>query len=74
MVKDLFGFELRQQMVTCPSCGVPFMRRRTKHQFCSEKCRIRVFYQLLRADAKATDAKVEALMKRHQPPKNDLFS
>jgi endogenous inhibitor of DNA gyrase (YacG/DUF329 family) len=73
-MKDLFGFELRQQMVTCFSCGVPFMRRRANHHFCSEKCRIRVFYQRLRAEAKAIDAKVEALMKRHQPPKRDLFS
>jgi len=63
-MKDLFGFELRQQRVICNSCGKSFMRRRTNHQYCCDKRRIRKFYQHVRAEEKAIDAKVEALMKR----------
>jgi endogenous inhibitor of DNA gyrase (YacG/DUF329 family) len=63
-MKDLFGFELRRQKVACLSCGATFMRRRTNHHYCSEKCRIRKFYQQVRAEEKVIDARIEALMKR----------
>jgi hypothetical protein len=63
-MKNLFGFELRQQKVVCLSCGAPFMRRRTNHRYCSEKCRIKVFYQNIRAEGKIIDARIQALMKR----------
>lgn len=64
VMKDLFDFELRQQKVICASCDIPFMRRRTNHRYCCEKCRIRVFYRHVRAEQKAIDAKIDALMKR----------
>jgi predicted nucleic acid-binding Zn-ribbon protein len=63
-MKDLFGFELRQQKVTCVSCGAPFVRSRTNHRYCCEKCRIRKFYQHMRHETKVVNAKIEALMKR----------
>jgi hypothetical protein len=63
-MKDLFGFELRQQKVICVACGAKFTRRRTNHQYCCDKCRIRKFYQLVRAEEKVIDAKIEELMKR----------
>ena len=65
MMKDLFDFELKQQKVACVLCGKIFMRRRTNHRYCCDKCRMRVFCRHVRAEEKATDAKVDALMKRH---------
>jgi ribosomal protein L37AE/L43A len=63
-MKDLFGFELRQQRVTCNACGAAFMRRRTNHRYCCDKCRIRKFYQHVRAEEKVIDAKIDELMRR----------
>jgi hypothetical protein len=64
MMRDLFGFELRQQKVVRLSCGAPFMRYRTNHRYCCEKCRVRKFFQQIRAEEKVIDARIDALMKR----------
>jgi predicted nucleic acid-binding Zn-ribbon protein len=63
-MKDLFGFELRQQNVACLSCGALFMRGRTNHRYCCENCRVRKFYQQVRAEEKIIDARIDVLMKR----------
>ena len=51
-MKDLFDFELRQQLVACEQCGASFMRRRTNHYFCSSHCKIYGFRKRRREELK----------------------
>ena len=64
----------RKRRIVCIGCHVEFCATKSWQRFCSANCRMRNLARVKRADAKATDAKIEALMKRYQPLKRDLFS
>jgi hypothetical protein len=56
----------RKQAIRCVGCDIEFKGRKSWQRFCNAKCRIRNLHRLQRERANEIEAKIEALMKKHQ--------